>query len=100
MKRLIKWLLILLVLLIIVAGAVVYGGLHYARSDKFKQDIIAKVKDETGRDLSIGGDLNLSFYPWAGVNLQQVQLSNAEGFGEQPFLKADNLALRIKTLPL
>lgn len=100
MKRLFKWLIILFVLLLVLLAAVTYGALHYAKSDKFKQDIIAQVKQKTGRDLSIDGDLNLSVYPWAGVNLQQVTLSNAQGFGDKPFLKADSLALRIKTMPL
>ena len=100
MKRLLKWLIGLFVLLVIVAVGLIYGAMHYAKSDKFKQDIITQVKKETGRDLSIAGDLNLSFYPWAGVDVQQVSLSNPAGFGDAAFLKAERMALRVKTMPL
>ncbi len=100
MKRFFKWLIGLFLLIVVIAAGVIYGGIHYAKSDKFKQDIITQVKQETGRDLSIDGDLNLSFYPWAGINLQNVSLSNPEGFSDKPFMKTDSLAVRIKTLPL
>ncbi len=100
MKRILKWLVGLLIIVALLAAVAVYGAIHYAKSDKFKQDIITRVKQETGRDLSIEGDLNLSFYPWAGVDIKKIRLSNAEGFGDKPFLKAESLALRIKTMPL
>lgn len=100
MRRLLKWFMMLIALGLITIIVAVYGAIHYAQSDKFKGDVIAKLEEETGRKLTIEGDLNLSIYPWAGVDINGLTLANARGFGDKPFLKADKIALRIKTLPL
>ena len=100
MRRVIRWVMILfgIAIAVVIIGA--YGAVHYLNSDKFKDDLIIKVKEETGRDLSIAGDLEFSIYPWAGVKANGISLANAAGFDEKVFFKADQVALRIKTLPL
>jgi len=100
MQRVMRWILILLSIVVVVVIIGFYGAIHYLNSDKFKDDLIIKVKEETGRQLNIAGDLEFSIYPWAGVKVNGVSLSNATGFGETAFFKADQIALRIKTLPL
>ncbi len=100
MQRVIRWIFILLAIVVAVVVIGLYGAVHYLNSDKFKDDLVLKVKEETGRQLTIAGDLELSLYPWAGVRVHEVTLANASGFGDAPFFKADEIALRIKTLPL
>ncbi|MCK5498269.1 MAG: AsmA family protein, partial [Gammaproteobacteria bacterium] len=72
----------------------------YFDPNDHKDRIITKVEEETGRQLKLEGDINLSYYPWLGLEVSGVTLGNAEGFGEAPFMHADVVALRIKTLPL
>ena len=36
---------------------------------------------------NINKDLNLSVFPWLGIETGGVSLSNREGFGEKPFLQ-------------
>jgi AsmA protein len=55
---------------------------------------------ETGRELTIEGDLDLSFFPWFGLDLGRTTLANAPGFGEEPFLGFDSARLSIEVLPL
>ncbi|MCG8325273.1 MAG: AsmA family protein, partial [Thiotrichales bacterium] len=100
MRRVLRWILILCAVIVVTVVIGLYGAIHYINSDKFKDDLVIQVREDTGRELSIAGDLEFSVYPWAGVTVSQVSLSNAAGFGEAPFFKAEQIALRIKTLPL
>ena len=66
----------------------------------YKDDIVVAVKGQTGRDLAIPGDIKLSLFPWIGVELGELALSNAPGFGEQPFARLDGAGIKVALLPL
>jgi len=66
----------------------------------YKDEIIARVKQETGRELTIPGDIKLSVFPWLGVQLGEVTLGNAAGFGDQPMARIKAMDVRVKLLPL
>ncbi|MEE8343048.1 MAG: AsmA family protein, partial [Gammaproteobacteria bacterium] len=66
----------------------------------FKDRITEVVQDKTGRELTLGGDIGLTVFPWLGVELADVQLSNAKGFGGAPFARIDTAKVRVKLLPL
>ncbi len=65
-----------------------------------KPEIIAQVKERTGRDLRIDGDISLSVFPWIGVEFGKVALSNAAGFDDPVFASTDKVSIRVKLLPL
>ncbi len=99
MKFLIKLVLGLGVLGIIAIGAVAIT-LAYIDPNDYKDTIASKVKAETGRDLRIDGNIGLTFYPWLGLDIEGVSLSNAKGFGDAPFLQTKTIKARAKLLPL
>lgn len=100
MFRLIKILVwLLLVAVVLIGTAVVVAPLVLDPND-FKGDIISQVKERTGRDLKIDGDLKLSVFPWLGIEIGEVELGNAQGFGDQPFAAAKSAAVRVKLMPL
>lgn len=86
--------LVILLLIAIVGFAVVFNPNDY------KDDIITLVKDKTGRTLSIPGDISLSLFPWIGIDLGEIEISNANGFGKQPFAKMKHMQVRAKLWPL
>jgi len=86
----------LVVLLIITATIIA----HKINPNDYKPQIISSVNKATGRQLSINGDISLSFFPWLGVNIQQVVLSNPAGFGDQPFATVGEAEVRLHLLPL
>jgi len=96
MKLLLKILsgLIALVLIIVLGFAFTFNPNDY------KDDIITLVKEKTGRTLSVPGDISLSLFPWIGLELGKIELSNAKGFEKKPFVKIDHLQVRVKLLPL
>jgi uncharacterized protein involved in outer membrane biogenesis len=58
------------------------------------------VEERTGRSFLIEDDLELTFFPWLGVQTGGVHLGNIEGFGEEPFASAEKLTARVRLLPL
>lgn len=100
MGRIIRLLLGTIVLFGLLCGILVLGAVMYFDPNDHKDRIIAKIEEETGRKIKLKGDINLSYYPWLGLEVSGVTVGNAEGFGEVPFIQADIVALRIKTLPL
>ncbi len=100
MGKLIKLLLGTTILIGLLFGVLVLAAVMYFDPNDHKDRIIAKVEEETGRQLKLEGDIKLSYYPWLGLEVSGVTLGNAEGFGDAPFIHADVVALRIKTMPL
>ncbi|OUR89529.1 AsmA family protein, partial [Cycloclasticus sp. 44_32_T64] len=86
-----------LVLLIIVAAVVAPMVID---PNDYREEIQAVVKDKTGRDLTIKGDLSLSIFPWVGVGINDVSLSNATGFSAQYFAEIKQANVKVKLLPL
>jgi len=66
----------------------------------YRENISAGVKDATGRDLVIEGDLDLELFPWLAVQIGKSSLGNAEGFGDEPFASFDSARLSVRLMPL
>lgn len=100
MQKSIKFLGILLgglVLLIIVA---IIGLVTFINPNDFKPQVIQKVATLTGRQLTLNGDIRWSFFPSLGLQVNDVQLSNAKGFGTEPFAQVKHMEVRSELLPL
>lgn len=100
MKRIAKTLLIVLGVVVAAFVALVIALPLLIDPNDYKDEIVKVVKDKTGRDLVIDGEIGLSFFPWLGVEMNRVRLSNAPGFGTQPFAKINHAGVRVKLLPL
>ncbi len=100
MARLFK---ILLVLLASVVGIVIIASIAlflFFDPNDFREEISAGVKDATGRDLVIEGDISLTVFPWLAVEVGRTEMGNAEGFGDDLFLSFDRASLSVQLVPL
>ncbi len=95
--KMVSWLVVCVVLLAI--GLVIAVTIFVDPND-FREEIAQAVKKQTGRDLNIEGDLELTYYPWLGLSTGKVALANREGFGDTPMLQVDGAKVRAKLLPL
>ncbi len=91
---------------IIILGAfllllVIGGGIFMATFDanQYRTLISEQVKQQTGRDFTLG-DIKPSIFPWLGIELQQVSLSNADGFKAQKMMSMQRLDVRVELIPL
>src|ERR1700721_605571 len=66
----------------------------------YKGRIADSVKESTGRELMLKGDIKLSVFPWIALELGPASLGNPPGFGAEPFLAFNHAAVRVKLLPL
>ena len=100
MKRLLKILvgLIGLIILLFVLAAVLLP-LIYDKED-LKATIAVRVQEQTGRELDIAGDLDFSVFPWLAVEVADLSLSNAPGFGDQPFARIGQARVGVALVPL
>jgi AsmA protein len=100
MRKLLKVLGILVGLVVaLIVAAVIILPMIFDPND-YRDEISALVKEQTGRELTISGDLKLSVFPWLGVAVGGVQLSNAPGFGAAPFVALGGAEVRLKLMPL
>jgi len=100
MARLVKLLLILIAALVGVGVLASIALFLFFDPNDFRENISAGVKDATGREFVIEGDLSLSIFPWIAVEIGRTRLGNAEGFGSEPFLSFEKAHLSVRLLPL
>ncbi len=100
MSRVVKTLLLLSAVLVgVVAVAAVSLFLFFDPND-FRDRISAAVREETGRELNIQGDISLTLFPWLAVKVGPASLGNAEGFSDERFLAFEQANLSVKLMPL
>ena len=95
--KVLGWVIGLAILLIV--AAVIILPMVIDPND-YKDEIIAKVQQQTGRELQINGDIDLSVFPWLGLKINGLQLSNAKGFGDAPFAAVKEVDVRVQLQPL
>lgn len=85
-------------MLVLVAAAVLY--IANFDPNENKEWIARKFNEATGRTITFDGDIGLTIYPWLGITLNSVSISNAPGFSDNPFVQANAAAVRLKLMPL
>ena len=83
---------------LLVAAAIMFA-LVFDPND-YKDKISAGVKDATGRDLVIEGELQLSLFPWLAIDIGRMELGNAPGFDDTPFASFESARLSVRVLPM
>jgi len=66
----------------------------------YRGNIAQLVEENTGRQLTVKGDLEKSFFPWLGVKVGEVSLSNAKSFQPADFASLSNVEIKIDTISL
>ncbi|HSG66228.1 MAG TPA: AsmA family protein, partial [Gammaproteobacteria bacterium] len=78
---------------------IVLVGILFDPND-YKTEIAAAVEDSTGRTLTLDGDLELQLFPRLRIAVGEASLSNAAGFGDEPFARIGAARLQVGLLPL
>lgn len=98
--RILKWVsfgLAGLVLLLLV-GALVLVWL--VDPNVFKPRIEAAVRQATGREFALTGDIDLGFFPWLALRTGAGRFGNAPGFGPEPMVRWERAQVGAKLIPL
>lgn len=96
MSRLIA---ILVGLVLIVIAAIIIVPM-LVPMESYKGKVVAIVKEQTGRDLRIDGDIGLSFFPNIAVSIEDVGFSNAPWAKEPEMASMKEMRAALKLIPL
>lgn len=95
-----KTLLKLVVALVLLAVIAVVALPFIIPVETYKAQITALVKEQTGRDLTIGGKMRASVFPSLGFEAEQVALSNPAGFSEKHMVEVGSMRIEVELAPL
>ena len=100
MKKFVKVFAIVvgIVVVLLVAAAVIVPLV--VDPNDYKDRIVGLVEEQTGRQMKIQGEIDLSLFPWLGVKIGAVELGNAAGFENPLFARMEQLQVRVRILPL
>ena len=79
---------------------VLLGVWLFVDPNHYKGTITRAVRDSTGRELALPGDIKLSVFPWIALELGPASLGNPSGFGSAPFASLQHASVRVRLLPL
>ena len=100
MRKAIKWIGIIGVALVVVLIAALLVIPMFIDVQSYKPEIEKQVTKATGRPFTIGGDLRLSLFPWAGLAFSDLHLGNPPGYKERDFLSIKSFDAKVKLIPL
>ncbi|GIU26640.1 AsmA family protein [Shewanella schlegeliana] len=95
--KFLKWFFI--TVLGLVLALVLYVTVIFNPND-FKPQIVELVKEQTGRNLTIGSDLSWTFFPTLGIKLGQLTLSNPQGFTNSAMVAVNQVVAEVALMPL
>lgn len=80
---------------LILAAVVLVGALLLLPGDRLARLAIEQIRKQTGREVTVAGEVKLSFWPVLGVETGPVTLANADWAGTAPMLQAQGLAIGV-----
>ena len=99
MFKLLKWCLgFVVTIFTLILLAVIIVPMVFDPND-YREDITNLVKEQTGRELILDGDLEVSVFPWIGIRTEGLKLMQPEQIGGE-MVAVETAQLRVKFAPL
>jgi|GEM_PF-3865644 len=95
--KIISTIIALIVLIIIIAIVLM---ILFINPNRFKPLIIKEIYDETGRTLTMPGDITWSFFPTISITTSSITLSNPAGYTQAVFVHANSAKAEVLLFPL
>ena len=95
-----KTLLLVILGLAIVAIAGIAAFVATLNPNDYKDQLIAHLKADTGRSLTLDGPIELGLWPKLRLRAGPLALGNAAGFSNEPMLTATEVQVAVATGPL
>lgn len=100
MNKFLKWVLAMAATLAILLLVLSIALPLLLDPNNYKDEISAAVLKETGRELTIAGDISWRVFPSVGLDIEQLSLANRAGFGDRPMLEVSEASVIVSLLPL
>ncbi len=93
---LLKWAALAVAVLVAAAAAVLYS----IDVNSYREEIAAEFREATGRDLAIGGDIDLSISLTPAVAVERVAVANADWGSRPAMIALERAEAEVELLPL
>ncbi len=85
---------------LVVLVVVLAVGLFLIPADRIAQVATDQIRTATGRDVSISGDVSMTFFPVIGVSAEGLEVGNADWAQDGPMLTAQKAAIGVDVMAL
>ncbi len=68
--------------------------------NQYKGEIAAELEAATGREVTLGGDIHVTFWPSIGAAIEDVEIANAPDASDEPMLRAETIQAVVAITPL
>lgn len=94
-----KFLIAISLIILVLIGAIVSLPFLVPAST-YERVIETRLESMLGREVTLEGKPSVKVFPQLGAEIKGVKISNADGFDDPYFAKADSLTVAVKWLPL
>ena len=94
-----KIILAICIVLLTLLGAIIIVP-NYIDWNNFKAEIASKIKDVTGRDLVIDGDIHITILPAPALVVNKVRFANVRGAADKEMARFKSVEVRMAIKPL
>src|SRR5262245_22394000 len=86
-----------IIVLVVVAAIILINTFD---PNSLKDNLQAWVEENTGRQLNIEQDIELSLFPWFAVQTGGISLSDDPAFGQRDFVRIESMSAGVRVWPL
>jgi uncharacterized protein involved in outer membrane biogenesis len=96
----VKKLLISIVLVLVALAGAVIAAPNFIDWNKYRDEITTRVKDATGQDIEIRGDIKIAILPSPALVVEDVHVANVEGASDADIVSLGSLEVHVALAPL
>jgi AsmA protein len=85
---------------LLVTALVLVAGVFLLPGEKIAKVAVDQIRAATGREVTVEGGVELSWYPVLGVRTGPVMIANAAWSDKGPMVRAQGLSIGVETAPL
>ncbi|MDD2388660.1 MAG: AsmA family protein [Desulfobacterales bacterium] len=100
MNKIIKWIAMGVGALVVIVLAALIFIPKLVDMEQYRPRIEQQVAKAIGRPFSLGKDLQLSLFPWAGISFTDLSIGSPPDFREKNFMTVKSFEARVKLIPL
>ena len=72
----------------------------FISTEAVQSHLVAQLRQQTGRDIVIGGETSLAFFPKLAVTTTDIAISNPPDMAQGTLIKAQDMTVALKLVPL
>ena len=100
MKKLFKWIVGLIGAVVLLLVLAVFLLPIFFDPNDHKPEIQQAIQNQIGREVSLNGPIGWSVFPWIAIELNDVTVTNEQGFSGDSLANIGTLSAQVKLLPL